>query len=498
MFYLIAFTGLLIVVLKNFLSIFNQWRSNPTPTRPLPPGPKGWPLIGTWIPVEGPHLKYVQMAKQYGPVFSYYAGKQLTVILNDYHLIKEAFVTKGDALENRPPQNEEEYGVIISRDELWKEQRRFLIVMLRKLGVFDSNKMEHGILSECEQLVREIDSSEGKPSDFKVAIANAIANVLSTVAFQHRFEYTDKAFKPLMESVNNWHIFRSISLIFFYPGAQFFAKYIGKVRHQIEIYREASVDVRRRLEPLIQEHKQSFDIEKEPENYIHAFIKQQRTGKGKYFSDKQLSYMVQHLFMGSCDPETVTIRWAIMYCAANPEVQEKCYQQIMEHVGSDRTPKLEDRQNLAYVDATIHEVQRMCNIFPLITRHASKDMEIAGYHIPKGTIVCASAYNVHMNPNSYPMPREFKPERWLNDDGHMTPKEDFIPFGLGRRYCVGVALARMELFLIFTSLLQRYQFSFTTKSEPAPEDGMIMGDILFPRNFLICAKKREHLSVVQH
>jgi len=82
-----------------------------------------------------------------------------------------------------------------------------------------------------------------------------------------------------------------------------------------------------------------------------------------------------------------------------------------------------------------------------------RDMDLNGYLIPKHAHIVPLLYSVHMDPTLWDSPEEFRPSRFLNSEGKITKPEYFLPFGVGRRMCLGDTLARMELFLFFTSIL---------------------------------------------
>ncbi|NXN94172.1 CP2J2 protein, partial [Rhinopomastus cyanomelas] len=109
-----------------------------------------------------------------------------------------------------------------------------------------------------------------------------------------------------------------------------------------------------------------------------------------------------------------------------------------------------------YTNAVIHEVQRIGNIIPFnVPRMAVKDTTVDGFFIPKGTIMLANLSSVMFDKNEWETPNTFNPEHFLKD-GKFQKREAFMPFSLGKRACLGELLARAELFLFFTALLQKF------------------------------------------
>uniref|UniRef100_A0ACB8GF27 Cytochrome P450 2K6 n=1 Tax=Sphaerodactylus townsendi TaxID=933632 RepID=A0ACB8GF27_9SAUR len=126
-------------------------------------------------------------------------------------------------------------------------------------------------------------------------------------------------------------------------------------------------------------------------------------------------------------------------------------------------PRIEHRAKLPYTDAVVHEIQRFANIAPASAPHATNvDVTLGGYFIPKGTHIIPLLYSVLYDESQWEKPFKFYPEHFLDSDGKFVRKDAFLPFSAGRRACAGETLAKMEIFLFFASLLQRFTF------QPAP------------------------------
>ncbi|RXN24172.1 cytochrome P450 2K1-like protein [Labeo rohita] len=136
-------------------------------------------------------------------------------------------------------------------------------------------------------------------------------------------------------------------------------------------------------------------------------------------------------------------------------ILQLCANRVQEEVGR-RQPVVE----LPYTDAVIHETQRLASIVPLSLPHVTScDVTFNGYFIKKGTTVIPLLASVLKDPSEWEKPNSFYPEHLLDEKGQFVKRDAFIPFSAGCRVCVGESLARMELFLFFTSLLQTYCFT---------------------------------------
>ncbi|GFR58999.1 cytochrome P450 2D14-like, partial [Elysia marginata] len=110
------------------------------------------------------------------------------------------------------------------------------------------------------------------------------------------------------------------------------------------------------------------------------------------------------------------------------------------------------------------------------------EVTLQGYTIPAGTTVLPNLDIVMMDENIWEKPLEFRPERFIDDKGNLIKHEAFMPFSVGRRMCLGEALASMELFLFVSSLVQRFQLQPTTPSRP-PKVDAIDGIVSAPKSF---------------
>uniref|UniRef100_A0A8B9R7D9 Cytochrome P450 2J6-like n=1 Tax=Astyanax mexicanus TaxID=7994 RepID=A0A8B9R7D9_ASTMX len=144
---------------------------------------------------------------------------------------------------------------------------------------------------------------------------------------------------------------------------------------------------------------------------------------------------------------------------------------------------------MPYTEAVIHETQRMGNILPLgFPKRACKDITLGGYFIPKGTAMTTNLSSVLTDKNEWETPDIFNPGHFLDEQGQFRKRDAFMPFSAGKRVCLGEQLARMELFLFFTCLFQKFRFS-EVEGEELDTEG-ILGVTLTPRPYKIHAKAR--------
>jgi len=166
---------------------------------------------------------------------------------------------------------------------------------------------------------------------------------------------------------------------------------------------------------------------------------------------------------------TMTLYCLIAMMCTRPHIQQKLQQEIDSVIGG-RKPTLADRPNMPYVEATIMETLRFLSHVPMALPHkAIVDTTVCGYRVPKGTTVYPHLWAMHHDDTFWEKPTEFHPEHFLDDKGCLLEPDHIrrrrlMPFGAGRRVCMGEALAKNRIFLFTTSLLQEFDFSKVNSS----------------------------------
>ncbi|KAG6846942.1 hypothetical protein H0H93_010982 [Arthromyces matolae] len=170
-----------------------------------------------------------------------------------------------------------------------------------------------------------------------------------------------------------------------------------------------------------------------------------------------------------------------------PEVQKKAQAEIDAVIGSERLPTLADRPHLPYVNAVVTEVLRWNSVAPTGVPHtAMEDGIINGYLIPKNSIILANLWNMLHDPEVYPEPFEFQPERHIatpEKPAQQNPRT--VCFGFGRRICPGMHLAETSLFSVIVSSLAVFDIKKAVENgvEITPVHENTSGIISFPEPF---------------
>uniref|UniRef100_A0A4W6DJ00 Cytochrome P450, family 2, subfamily AE, polypeptide 1 n=1 Tax=Lates calcarifer TaxID=8187 RepID=A0A4W6DJ00_LATCA len=423
----------------------------------FPPGPWALPIVGNIFTVDHSrtHESMTQLSERYGDVYSLRMGQKWMVVLNRFEVLKEALVTQGDGFADRPdlPLVDDVahgQGVAFSNGNVWKQHRRFALSTLKYFG-FGKKSLEPVILGEFAHCAKYICNNKGRPFNPHLIVNNAVSNIICSLVFGHRFDYGDEKFMKLMK----W--FDKALRIQGSLWAQLYNSFPLMMRclpgpHQtfLQILKDLKDFTREELK----KHKQNWDPS-DLRDYIDCYLNEIQTNEGKAdssFDEENLIMSVLDLFAAGSETTATTLRWAFLYMAKYPEIQAKVQAEIDCVIGQSKQPSTEDRPSLPYTDAVIHEVQRISNIVPLSLPHVTtRDIQLGGYTIPKGVTIIPNLTSVLFDKNEWETPYTFNPGHFLNEEGKFVKRAAFIPFSAGKRVCLGENLARMELFLFFTS-----------------------------------------------
>ncbi|XP_019614789.1 PREDICTED: cytochrome P450 2C15-like [Branchiostoma belcheri] len=476
------------------VSLLTYWYFRRPNNVNLPPGPMCWPVIGSLPSIaktDDLHLKFLDWQKEYGPVTYFRMGMLDAVVLGGYDVIYQALVKQAEAFSSRPvhlaivSKISKNKGIaMIPSGPLWKEHRKFALLTLRSFG-FGKRGAEAKILEESAVLCQEILNTGGKPFSITRLVQKATTNVICSLVFAHRFEYEDPQFLRIMED------FDTIAGTNFINMPENIFPFLRHVMNSADKLLKATALPMDYIRSQMREHQETFD-RNDIRDFIDAFLLEMKTQdpSTSTFTEDQLVATVFDLFIGGTESTSTALRWVSLLMMANPDIQRKVQEEIDSVLGPDQPPTMSHRAQLPYTQAVLTEVFRFACIVAVIVPHTTtQDTNLNGYHIPNQTMVLPNLWSVHYDEKLFPDPYKFDPTRFLDGRGQYKKDEHVMPFSAGPRMCLGEQLARMELFLFFTSLMQHFTFKLPDGASVSPHEGITAG-IRAPKPFDMIAVAR--------
>uniref|UniRef100_A0A8D1X5W4 unspecific monooxygenase n=1 Tax=Sus scrofa TaxID=9823 RepID=A0A8D1X5W4_PIG len=387
----------------------------------FPPGPTPLPILGNILQLDVKDISksLSNLSKVYGPVFTVYFDLKPAVVLHGYEAMKEALIAAGEEFSGRGhfPMAErvnKGHGILFSNGKIWKETRCFSIMTL--------------IQEEALCLVEELRRTNASPCDPTFLLGCAPCSVICSIIFHNRVDYTNQNFLTLLEKFNeNFRILSSPwmqvcnnfpALIDYLPGSH------NKVLKN-------SAYVKSYILEKVKEHQTSLDIN-DPWDF-RLFPDQD--GRGKICTSEHVSDVYNDV--------GTPLQSSILTCVLSAKVQKEIDSVIERH----RSPCMQDRSRMPYTDAVVHEIQRYIDLVP---NGLSSSFSF------QGTTVLTSLTSLLHDVQEFPNPEVFDPGHFLDESGNFKESDYFMPFSTGKQICMGEGLARMELFLFLTSILQKF------------------------------------------
>ncbi|XP_069839972.1 cytochrome P450 2W1-like [Dendropsophus ebraccatus] len=464
----------------------------------FPPGPTPLPIIGNLHILDinnRQDFTFMELAKKYGPMFTFHFGSTKAVVLVGYEANKEILTSAKYEFGNRgifriADDFQQNHGVFLANGESWKILRRFMLSILRDLGM-GKKSIECRIIEELQFLNAAIGSYNGRPFDKKMFYLPA-PNITYGIMFGRRFNYDNPTFQKIITIMDDIVVnigSPAAKLYNAFPILKHFLKEPGLVLNRVNQLNEI-------LKDLFKEAKE-VKSEDSFRTFTEAFTQKDdreivTDEEEKLFTEKNFLASAFDLFLGGTETTSTTIQWAMLLMMKYPHIQKKVQEEIENVIGLERPPSWDDQKVLPYCLAVVHEVQRFVNIFQYLPHSTSTDVHFHDYFIPKGTTVIPLFSSIHYDETQWETPKEFNPNHFLDADGKFLKKDAFYPFSKGRRVCAGEGLARMELFLFIIGMLQK--FTFTPPPGMSTEDLDLTPEVVFTlrtKNYKVCATPRQ-------
>ncbi|KAH0520557.1 Cytochrome P450 2C7 [Microtus ochrogaster] len=470
---------MVLVLILTCLLLFSHWKRSST-QRKLPPGPTPLPIIGNihQIYVKNVHQAFTNFSKIYGPVFTLYFGMKPAVVLHGYEAIKEALIGHGEEFSGRGKvpifdMVLKGFGIAFSNGDIWKETRHFSLLTLRKLGM-GKRSIENQIQEEAQFLVEELKKTNAGTLKLHrvVAINMAPASSTSTMRIDchtakecltrgRKTGRLDAGGRTRPEDAyqgqqrpagTGWdrsdcrgHRLLAVGTI---PAAE--AGCRDRAQHQNEI---ASLQLNQRGIGF-----SNGDAWKETRHF--SLLTLRKLGMGKRSIENQIQeeaqFLVEELKKTNGSPYDPSF---ILACAPCNVICSIIFQNRFEY--NDQ-------------------------VFVNLVEKLNANSQILNSLWVQGTTILTSLSSVLYDSNEFPNPETFDPGHFLDAKGNFKKSDYFMPFSAGKRVCLGEGLARMELFLFLTTILQNFKLKSLVPPKDINDTPQINGFTVLPPPFQLC------------
>ncbi|KAI0351870.1 cytochrome P450 [Trametes cingulata] len=458
----------LLAVFAPILYLFLRRSSKHKDGAVVPPGPRGWPVIGCFTYLARyPELALDKWAKKYGPLFSFSIGNQLFVAISDPYIAKDLMITNGAVFSSRKDMYMKAQLIFARRgvtatqyNDTWRKHRRLAAMFLTPRAVADYMP---GLESEAREMIRDLyvrSKGGAQPINPQPFLCRASLNNILSLTFGFRTESLDV--KLVSDSLRLSREFMNTTgpvanLVDFIPLLQKLPNHMATRGRALN--REL-LDI---CGPMIKEIEETLKRGEPYPDCMAKYLIEHR--EAEQLDDLDIIVLCGAFMIGGVETTSSIKQWFAAHIPACPEIQAKARAELDSVCGRDRLPTASDEAKMPYIHAIVKEVERCHNPFWLGTPHMNtEDFYYKGYFIPKETVIVLNTWTLHHNPERYPDPYEFKPERYIDDSlscaesaNLANPMErDHWTFGIGRRICPGMALAEREIFLAVSHLLWAY------------------------------------------
>ncbi|XP_071454955.1 cytochrome P450 307a1-like [Hetaerina americana] len=448
------------------------------------PGPKGLPLLGSLHLLSGyevPYEAFGVIGRQFGPVASLSLGSVKCLVVNGAEAVREVLLgPKGGHFDGRP--DFRRYHQLFCGDKEnslafcnWSDVQRLRRDMLKghtfprafsaRFHVLDAI-----LATEMQALLRRIETASFTATaaslHAKPLILHTVANVFTSYFAGKRFEEdgADPAFARMVTDFDA--IFHEVNQGYaadFLPWLlPLHGRHLAKLSAWSHRIRGFMMDalVGGRTEQWEAKRAAGSEGEEGKMDYVDALVGHVRSEAEPRLSWDTALFALEDIIGGHSAVGNLLIK-VLAFVSTRPDVQERVRAELKTALAGEKRPvKLSDRLAMPYTEAIVFEAIRLI-ASPIVPHVANKDSTIGGYRVEKDTLIFLNNYDLNMSPDLWEEPEAFKPERFLGKDeggeGYRLKKpEHFLPFGAGRRSCMGYKLVQYVSFVVLATILEQY------------------------------------------
>ncbi|XP_036427126.1 1,25-dihydroxyvitamin D(3) 24-hydroxylase, mitochondrial [Colossoma macropomum] len=455
------------------------------------PGPTNWPLLGSLVDLlrrgglKRQHEALIDYHKKFGKIFRMKLGSFESVHIGAPCLLEALYRKEGSypqRLEIKPWKayrdlRDEAYGLLLLEGKDWQRVRSaFQQKLMKPSEVVKLDGKINEVLADFIDRIGRVNTN-GKIDDLYFELNKWSFETICFVLY-------DKRFGLLQETVDE--------------EAMDFITAIKTMMSTFGTMMVTPVELHKSLNTRTwQEHTAAWDrIFSTAKLYIDKKLKRHSNGQSEDFlcdiyhnsplTKKELYAATTELQVGGVETTANSTLWAIFNLSRNPQAQDKLLKEIREVVPPGETPCAEHIKNMPYLKACLKESMRVSPSVPFTSRTLDKDTVLGDYTLPKGTVLMINSQALGSNEEYFDNGKQFRPERWVQDKSSINPFA-YVPFGIGKRMCIGRRLAELQIQLALCWLIRDYKIVATDQE---PVDAVHSGTLVPSRELPVAFVRR--------
>lgn len=463
------------------------------------PGDKWYPLVGSSYsllrtPVEDRWDAMSQKHSIFGPIYRSWYGPKPSVHIYKPEHIQKLLKSQTQIYKGKNYQAFTSWlgqGLMLGGGDYWRRHRK-IIRPAFYAAILDSYM--DIFIKHAENVVDVLDKHVGDDCvDIFPYLNQCALDIIAETAMGVKIDFLKNPSSEYPQAITNYallavkRMFHPIGQNEFLYGLTEDAKHM---KMNLDIIQKFNKKIIAERKLLYQQNKadefHDFDSKKNL-TFLDLLLSYQESDN---FTDEEIAEEVNTFMFGGQDTTSLTVTYTLLAIGNHPHVQKRLQEEIDSiYNGQERPVTSDDFSKMEYMERVIKETLRAYNFVPYISRSLVEDIEIEGRVIPKDVSVVVSLYDLHRDPDIYPEPEKFDPDRFLPEISAKRHPYAYIPFSAGPRNCIGQNFGMKNAKTVITYILRRYNVTCLEKPEDIKKSYEI---VLKPQSGLKVRLERRH------